>query len=237
MRSTWFKLYHCPATRSVRVKWLLCELLGDRFEEELVSLNNRAQHRPDYLRKNPNHCVPTLQITMPPDGSMYMIESGAMVTLLADAFPEKGLAPPAGELSFKRADYLQMLHFGASHMDMMLWQIHVHELLLPQTERDPRTSKRYRRKFMTEVEPQLKGRLDAAPYVCGEHFSAVDCIIGHNVIWARAYGLCQDNTFGSYEAVISSRPAFARAYADAIDFPAEIPAGNGKRASMGTPAS
>jgi len=101
-----------------------------------------------------------------------------MLSFLADAFPEKGLAPPPGDLSFKRADYLQMLHFAASSMDMMLWQIRAHEHLLPERERDVRTSKRYRRKFVTEVEPQLKDRLNAVPYICGEDFSAVDCTSG-----------------------------------------------------------
>jgi len=77
-----------------------------------------------------------------------------------------------------------MLHFGSSSMDMMLWQIRVHEHLLPERQRDARTIKRYRHKLVTEVEPQLKARLDAAPYICGEDFTAADCIIGHNVIWA-----------------------------------------------------
>jgi glutathione S-transferase len=163
MELTQFKLYHCPATRSVRVKWLLGELLGDQFEVHPVSLYDKEQHHPDYLRKNPNHCVPTLEITTRPGETMYMFESGAMVALLADAFPEKGLAPPAGDLSFRRADYLQMLYFGSSSMDMMLWQIRIHEHLLPERQRDARTSKRYRHKFVTEVEPQLKARLDAAP--------------------------------------------------------------------------
>jgi glutathione S-transferase len=233
MELTQFKLYHCPATRSsVRVKWLLSELLGDRFEEETVSLYDNEQYDPEYMRKNPVHCVPILQITTGSGESMYMFESGAMVALLADAFPKKALAPPVGDLSFGRADYLQMLHFGSSTMDMMLWQIRAHEHLLPTHQRDARTIKRYRRKFMTEVEPQLRGRLDAAPYICGENCSAADCIIGHNVIWARAYGLCYDDTFRYYQARISSRPAFLRAYSDTAGLAAEVPAG--KRASMET---
>lgn len=219
-----FKLYHCPATRSVRVKWLLCELLGEQFEVEFVSLYDNEQHHPDYLRKNPNHNVPTLEITMGPGETMHMVESAAMVSLLADAFPEKGLAPPAGDLSFRRADYLQMLHFAASPMDMMLWQIRAHEHLLPGRERDARTSKRYRHKFATEVEPQLRDRLNAVPYICGEDFSAVDCVMGHNVIWARAYGMCRDDAFRRYHERIAARPAFKWAYADAAGFQLEIPA-------------
>ena len=230
MPSTLFKLYHCPGTRSARVKWLLGELFGDRFEEQLVSLYDNEHHQPHYVSKNPNHCVPTLQITLRPDETMYMIESGAMLALLADAYPEKGLAPPAGDLSFKRADYLQMLHFGCATIDMILWQIRANEHLLPDRQRDVRTSTRYRSKFAAEVEPQLRDRLAAAPYICGEDFSAADCVIGHNVIWARAYGLCQGDAFRYYQARISSRPAFLRAYADAGAITAAVPAG--KRAYM-----
>jgi glutathione S-transferase len=224
VRPVSFKLYHCPATRSVRVKWLLCELMGDQFEVELVSLYDNQHFAPDYLRKNPNHNVPTLRITMRADEVMYMRESAAMVSFLADSFPEKYLAPPAGDLTFQRADYLQMLHFAASPMDMMLWQIRIHEHLLPLSERDPRTVRRYRRKFASEVEPQLKDRLRAAPFICGEHFTAADCVVGHNVFWARAYEMCTDEVFAQYRRRLSSRAAFQWAYADAVGFTREVPA-------------
>ena len=64
MQAATFKLYHCPGTRSVRVKWLLAELIGDQFEVEVVSLYDNQHLHPDYLRKNPNHNVPTLRITI-----------------------------------------------------------------------------------------------------------------------------------------------------------------------------
>ena len=88
-----------------------------------------------------------------------MLESGAMVTFLADAFPEKGLAPPPSPLSHERADYLQMIFFGASWMDMMLWQMRMHKSLLKEADRDERTVERYRKKWQREVEPQLLERL------------------------------------------------------------------------------
>lgn len=37
-----------------------------------------------------------------------------------------------------------MLYFGASWMDMVLWQVRVHEHLLTDDDKDPRTIKRYR---------------------------------------------------------------------------------------------
>jgi glutathione S-transferase len=218
MNTTRFKLYHFPGTRSARIKWMLHEVVGDDFEVERVSLYEGEQYRPEYLEKNPNHCVPTLEVTLPDGHSMHMLESGAMVTFLADAFPEKGLAPAPTPLSLERADYLQMLYFGASWMDMMLWQVRVQEHLLPESEKDERTIRRYRKKFETEVEPQLRARFERHPFICGDRFSAADCIIGHNVMWARGYGLCQDEIFRGYLSTVSKRPAFVKAFADARTF-------------------
>ena len=87
------KLYHYPATRSARVKWLLHELLEDDFDVEVVPLYEGAQYSVEYLQKNPNHNVPALEITLENGETRTMLESGAMVSLLADIFPEKGLAP------------------------------------------------------------------------------------------------------------------------------------------------
>lgn len=223
MNAVRFKLYHYPATRSARVKWLLHELLDDDFDVEIVPLYEGAQYEPDYLQINPNHNVPTLEITMPDGTSKHMLESGAMVAFLADAFPDKKLAPPPGELSARRADYLQMLHFGANWMDMMLWQIRIHEHILPEEQRDQATIDRYRSKFVNEVEPQLAARLELTAFICGAEFCAADCIVAHNVGWARLYGLCKDRVFRGYMSRVSKRPAFALAFADAQQFDPVLP--------------
>jgi glutathione S-transferase len=208
-----FKLYHWPGTRSARVKWLLHELVGDAFTVEIVKLRDGVQYGADYLHKNPNHCVPTLEIGLPGGGPVYMIESGAMIVWLADLFPEKRLAPRP-EDALRRADYLQMLQFGASWMDMMLWQIRIHEHILRTSEKDPRTVRRYRSKFTNEVEPQLRARLASTKFICGDAFSAADCMIGHNLMWARRYDLCSGSVFEHYVARIRERPACISAFAD-----------------------
>jgi glutathione S-transferase len=225
MEAQRFKLYHYPATRSARVKWMLHEVLDDAFEVELVPVYEGKQYEAEYMAKNPNHCVPTLQITMPDGKSMHMIESAAMVAFLADAFPEKHLAPAPSTLSLERADYLQMLHFGASWMDMMLWQVRCHEHLLRDADKDARTIQRYREKFTNEAEPQLSARFERHPFICGDEFTAADCVIGHNVIWARGYGLCRDEIFRSYLSRVSKRPAFVKAFADAGAFQVAAPDG------------
>jgi glutathione S-transferase len=157
---------------------------------------------------------------------MHMIESGAMVAFLADAFPEKGLAPAPSPLSLERADYLQMLHFGSTWMDMMLWQVRVHEHLLPNEQQDPRTIQRYRDKFTNEAEPQIRKRFERHPFICGDAFTAADCVMGHTVSWARGYGLCRDEIFRGYISRLSKRPAFVKAFADVGGFQIEAPEGS-----------
>lgn len=208
------KLYHFPMSRSARVKWLLHELLDDDFDVEVMALYEGAQYQPDFLQRNPNHAVPMLEITQGDGDVFIMIESGAMISLLADAYPEKALAPPAVGYSPERADYLQMLHFGSSWMDMMLWQLRLHRDLLPPDERDQAMVSRYLDKFRTEVEPQLTARLERHAFICGEQFTAVDCVIGQNINWARMYGLCKDDVFSRYLAALGERPAYRAAYAD-----------------------
>lgn len=213
MRFKHLKLYHYPATRSARVKWALHETAGDDFEVERVDLFGRAQYRAEFMTINPNHNVPVLEITWASGDVQYMLESAAIVTFLADFFPQRQLAP-APHLP-ARADYLQMMHFGSTWMDMMLWQIRVHETLLPATERDSRTAGRYREKFRDEVEPQLTARLRETSHICGNVFTAADCVIGHNVRWARHYGMCGDEVFGRYMDTLAARPAYVAAFADA----------------------
>ena len=216
------RLYHYPATRSARVKWMLHEVVGDDFEVVRVDLYAGAQYAGDFVRINPNHNVPVLEITRDDGSVQVMLESAAIVAFLADAYPEKGLAPPPGP-SRERADYLQMLHFGGSWADMMLWQVRVHEHVLPPGERDPRTVARYRSKFTGEVEPQLSSRLQSSPFACGERFTAADCVIGHCVTWARGYGMCRDDIFRAYVSRLAKRPAFAAAFSDAREFSPVVP--------------
>jgi len=100
----------------------------------------------------------------------------------------------------------------------MLWQIRVHEHLLADGVRDRKTIDRYRGKFANEVEPQIAARLEKHDFICGDAFTAADIIIGYNVGWAKAYGLCGDGIFRKYQMRLAARPAFLAAFADAKEF-------------------
>jgi glutathione S-transferase len=223
MRISDIELYHYPATRSARVKWLLHELVGDEFKVNRIDLYSLEAYSPDYLRLNPNHNVPFIRFRTADGELVTAVESGAILTLLADAFPERQLAPKPAPLSAERADYLQTLYFGAAAVDMMLWQIRIHEHVLLEAQKDFRTIARYRKKFVGEVEPQLAARLERGGFICGSAFSAADCMIGHGVLWAKAYGLCTGVVFDRYVGRLAEHEAFAKAFADRSEIVLQVP--------------
>ena len=220
------KLYHYPLTRSSRVRWLLHEIFEDDFDLEVVNIYNGQLHSEKFILVNPFHSIPLLEIEQNNGEVSYMIESGAIITFLADKYLEKNLAPhPILEIK-KRLDYLQMLHFCSTMMDMSLWQIRMNLNILPEYERSETIINRYKNKITSEIEPLIARRLEKHQYICGDDFYAVDCILGNNVMWARSYGLFTSSAIRSYLSKISKRPSFIKAFSDAKDFNAYVPIGS-----------
>ena len=221
-----FKLYHYPLTRSSRVRWLLHEIFEDDFDLEVVNIYNGQLHSEKFISINPFHSIPLLEIEQNNGEVSYMIESGAIISFLADKYLEKNLAPhPILEIK-KRLDYLQMLHFCSTMMDMSLWQIRMNLNILPEYERSETIINRYKNKITSEIEPLIARRLEKHQYICGDDFYPVDCILGHNVMWARSYGLFTSSAIRSYLSKISKRPSFIKAFSDAKDFNAYVPIGS-----------
>lgn len=210
-------LHHYPLSRSARVKWLLHELLGDDFKTQRVALLQGQQFNPDFIAKNPNHGVPVLDLVYADGSKQTIYESIAILIFLADAYADKGFAPSQNDYR-QRADYLQMMAFGGSWMDMMLWQIRLNEDLLPRSVRSQTLADFNRDKFANEVEPQLIARLSKHDYICGDNFTAADCMMGQNINWARAYKMCQDDLFYAYLKRMKQRQGFQKAFADAAEF-------------------
>lgn len=96
-----YRLYWSPGAASLAVHWMLREL-GVPFELERVDFDSKAQKSAEYLRLNPGGVVPTLIVDGRP-----VIESAAILMLLAERHPEAGLAPPPG--SADRADWLSWM--------------------------------------------------------------------------------------------------------------------------------
>ena len=208
-------LYHYPLSRSARVKWLLHEMRGKDFETIRVALRKGQQFTPEFLAKNPNHGVPVLDVTYTDKTQQTVTESLAILTWLADQ--DDRFAPPSSDLR-ARADYLQVMALGGSWMDQMLWNIRLHETILPKSARSEAFATFNRDKIENEIAPQLTARLETHDFICGDSFTAADCLMGQNINWAAAYGLCRNETFKSYMSRMKARPAFQLAFADAKDF-------------------
>jgi glutathione S-transferase len=84
-----FVLHHgWRSSASRRVRLCLAEK-GLKFESVLVDLAKMEQHRPEYLKLNPNGVIPLLVL---PDGrSLY--ESGTICEYLDETYPEPPLRP------------------------------------------------------------------------------------------------------------------------------------------------
>jgi len=210
-------LYHYPLSRSARIKFLLHELRGGDFKTVKVDMLRGEGFSADFMAKNPNHAVPVLDIKYTDGTKQTLIESGAMIVWLTDAHTDKALAPAPEDLA-ARANYLQMVFFGAAHMDMSLWQIRLNETLLPEAMRSETIAAFNRDKITNEIMPQLEARLEAHLWICGDHFTAADCLMTQNINWARAYRLCRTPIFDAYMSRVSKREAFIKAYADAKEF-------------------
>lgn len=200
------KLYYAPKTRSARPRWIL-EELGVPYEKINVDLKAKAQKSPEYLKVHPLGLVPALQ-----DGSLTIIESGAIVTYLADKYPEKKLAPPVA--SPERGTYYQWLFFAVASMEPPLMQVFQHTVQLPEEKRISQVAEGGRTKF-AETVPVIEKALQGKPWIMGNQFTAADVLIGMMVIFARSLKLTEGNaTLEDYAKRLTERPAFQRARAD-----------------------
>ena len=213
-------LYHYPVTRSARIRWLLLEL-NVPHKVIKVDLVNAANHSKEFLEKNPNHNVPMLEFTICKTGERRtMLESGAMIIYLSDIFTlpnGKKLAPSINEYD-KRSDYLQMILFGASWMDMILWQIRMHTHLLPYNLREESVIKYYKTKWKNEIEPQLRKRILKHKYMLGNEFSSIDILMGYNLMWANGYKILTDPVLIKYLKMLFQRKKCKQTFADRAAF-------------------
>lgn len=210
------RLYHYPLSRSLRIRFLLEEIGCDHDLVKVDMLRGEGMSEA-HLKRNPNHAVPVLEIDYDDGTSQTLLESGAMTIWLADSFPDADLAPPVAALR-SRADYLQMVQFQASHVDMSLWQVRLNETLFPETVRSASIAAFNRDKLEREMIPQLEERVSRHAWICGDQFTAADCIMAQNVNWMRGYGLARKGPLRDYIKRIMARPAWQRATDDAKEF-------------------
>lgn len=169
-------LYFSPGSASLCVHWLLIEI-GQPHELRRVDLAAGEQRSPEYLKLNPAGVVPTLVL----DGEAFN-ESGALVLMLADRYPEAGLMPPPGTAARQRAYQWLVLMANGLQPPFRTW-FYPHE---PAGEASKEAAKAMAGEridaFFSRVDAHLAAQ---GPYLLGERVSAPDFFLAMLCRWSR----------------------------------------------------
>lgn len=194
--------YTNPMSRGRIVRWML-EELGQPYETRVLSYGPEMKSA-GYLAINPMGKVPAIR-----HREAVVTECAAICCYLADAFPEAGLAPPAG--SPLRAPYYRWMFFAAGPVEAAV------------------TNRSFG--FDLPDDPQARGRAgwgsydavcdalavmlaDGRDYVTGAAFSAADVYVGAQIVWGLQFGTLPERPgLRAYAERLQARPAAARARA------------------------
>lgn len=203
-RDTKIKVYGStlPVTRDKRLLWMLNEL---GLPYELVAYDVfKAEHmQPDYLRIHASGLVPAIQV-----GEFYMLESVAIMMLLADRFPDSGLAPPVDDL--ERPAYLQWMLYGASTLEAIVAKLlHV----VPKGANPNPAELQHQLPIFDRYVIILEKMLEGRDYLLTRGFSGADISIGWNLFSADYIGLLEQYPIlKRYYDRLAERPAFQAAF-------------------------
>ena len=189
-------LYTNPHSRGTNVRWMLEECgadydtVGVRFGAEMKA--------PAYRAINPMGKVPALT-----HGDTILTETAAILTWLAERYPEKALIPEAG--SDARGEYYRWLCF-ALHLEYAA----VDRMRAIENSAELRTAIGYG-DFDTAF-AVLKARLQDRAHIVGEHFTALDLYYSGLLAWLihRVQVLPADAVYLDYMQRHLARPAYAR---------------------------
>ena len=192
-------LYTNPHSRGTNVRWMLEECGADY---DTVGVPFGAEMKaPAYRAINPMGKVPALT-----HGDTILTETAAILTWLAERYPEKALIPEAG--SDARGEYYRWLCF-ALHLEYAA----VDRMRAIENSAELRTAIGYG-DFDTAF-ATLKARLQDRAHIVGEHFTALDLYYSGLLQWLiqRAQVLPAENVYLDYMNRHLARPAHQRAIA------------------------
>jgi glutathione S-transferase len=189
--------YTNPMSRGRIVRWML-EEVGRPYRTELLDYGTTMK-APAYLAINPMGKVPALR-----HGETVVTEVAAICCYLADAFPDAGLAPPAGDRL--RGPYYRWLFFAAGPLEAAVTD----KVLGFEVPPDRKAMAGYG--SLADVISTLEAALAGREYLVGDRFSAADVYVGSHIGWGMIFGTLEKRpAFERYFERLSSRPALIRA--------------------------
>jgi len=189
--------YTNPMSRGRIVRWML-EEVGEPYEAIVLDYGTTMKSA-EYLAINPMGKVPAIR-----HGDIVVTEGGAICAYLADAFPEKGLAPPHGDP--RRGPYYRWLFFAAGPIEACV----IGKALGILAPEDKKTMAGYG--TFDETMNAVEQKVSEGGYVCGDQFTAADVYLGSQIGWGMMFGTIDKRpAFADYIGRLQSRPAAIRA--------------------------
>jgi glutathione S-transferase len=189
--------YTNPMSRGRIARWML-EEVGEPYETKLLDYGTTMKEAA-YLAVNPMGKVPAIR-----HGDTVVTEAPAICAYLADAFPDRGLAPPLGDP--RRGPYFRWLFFAAGPVEAAI----TNQAMGFDVPADKQATVGYGC-FKAVVEA-LETAVASGPYLCGDLFTAADVYVGSHIGWGMMFGtLPKRLAFEEYFGRLHSRPAAARA--------------------------
>ncbi len=187
--------YHAPNTRSSGT-FMLLEDLGAPYEMRVINMKAGEQRRPDYLAVNPMGKVPAIL-----HNGALVTEQGAVFLYLADAFPEKGLAPKIGEPL--RGPYLRWLVYYGSSFEPAIADRAL--------KREPGPPSMMGYGDYDTMLKTLTDQLGRGPYLLGERFTAADILWGTALAYTTMFKIVPElPVIMDYIKRVTARPSAAR---------------------------
>jgi len=188
-------LYTNPKSRGQIARWML-EEVGETYITVALDYGTTMKS-PDYLKINPMGKVPAIVH----DGKV-VTETAAICAYLADAFPEKNLAPALND----RADYYRWLFFTAGPLEHAV------------TNRTLGTNPTQEQQGFVgygdydRVINVLEQALTDKDFITGSQFTAADVYIGSQLYWGTQFKTIPLRpAFEAYLNKLHQRPAFQKA--------------------------
>ena len=189
--------YTNPFSRGRSVRWMLEECGADY---QTVPVQYGAEMKsPDYLAVNPMGKSPALKY-----GDTVITETAAILTFLAEQFPDKNLIPAPA--TAERGEFYRWLFFA----------LHAEYAIMDQWFGTPKSAERSRAigygSFQQTLHT-LESLLTTRKYAVGDHFTALDLYLSGLIGWGieRGQVLPAEGVLADYMKPHFARPAFLRA--------------------------
>lgn len=189
--------YHNPMSRGRIAHWML-EETGAPYETRVLDFTKGEHKSAEYLALNPMGKIPTIV-----HNGVVVSEVAAICAYLADAFPDKKLAPAIGDPL--RGSYYRWLFFGAGCVEPAVVDKSFNRA--PVERKGAIGYGTYEDTINT-----LEKAVEKGPWILGEQFSAADVYVGSQIGWGMfTKGIEPRPAFQQYMARIGERPAHKKA--------------------------